>query len=263
MPSAKIESLKIKLIIYTRDFRTRGKEYIRNWIDNNLTEDDNVIIEPYIKYIKDPSQVMDPESYIKDNLSHGDIIFLQDIMSTIEISEEPTQNRLQTESNIENRYPAVYLPIPNKDVGRRMVAISQPQFTCEYNHSQLLIYLRNKNIIKDKYRIIKHVQLEKTYEDIIKVLHKITSWVVILDQNIDTKLINSQGNKIIGFSTGEGYFGELNTTISSSRKFLFDLKKFLLRRLRLRFSNWDLDDLDKAAETCLNNSDKLDGYVFI
>lgn len=251
--------IKITLYIYTSDYKCKGIGYIRYWIENNFTEEDNVLIEPYMKYIGEQQESTETyEIYLGKNLQMSDIIFIKEVMKSKSIEAEDTNNFPNVEKIIENRYPAVYLPIPTNEIRTRKVAISQPQFQCEYSHAQFMVYVGSSIAKDDKFRLVKHVELTDNNEVLLKVLHEKAAWVIVLDENIDIKLMNLETNKIIGFSTGEGYFGELNTTISSRDYFLTDLEKFLKIRLKNKF-NWNINETSIAAKNCMDYAQMLDG----
>lgn len=248
--------VKLKLFIYTLDFKGRGKNYIKYWINNYFTEDDVVSVETYLKYI-DFNMSNNFKQNLTENIAQVDIVFAGEILEQQDIYAEPMNNFRTT--HLENRYPAVYLPIPSREERSRKVSISQNQFECEFNHSQFVIYMENKNTKPDKYRIIKKVTLTNRSEEMLELLHDKANWVVVLDESIDPKIVDLIGNKVISFSTGEGYFGELNTTISSNQRFLVDLEKFLKTRLRYKFHNWSLKELEQAAHICVEYAKSLDG----
>ncbi|MDQ2087090.1 DNA translocase FtsK [Herbivorax sp. ANBcel31] len=248
--------IKLKLYIYTSDFKSHGKSYIKYWINNYFTEEDIVSVETYLKYI-DFSVNNNFKELISKNMFKSDITFMEDILEPSDIFAEPMNNF--DVRRLENRYPAVYLPIPSREERNRKVVISQKQFICEFNHSQFIVYLENKNTKDDSYRIIKKVNLTKRSEELLEVLHEKSIWVVTLDESVDPKIIDLAGNKVISFSTGGGYFGELNTTISSNECFLMDLEKFLKSRMRHKFYNWNKEELNRAAHLCVEYAKTLDG----
>ena len=66
--------------------------------------------------------------------------------------------------------------------------------------------------------------------------------------------------KIIGFTTGEGNYGELNVTVSARRDTLIEIKTLLQKRLHDRFPNWSNDRLKAASKYCVEDlSENMDG----
>ena len=126
-----------------------------------------------------------------------------------------------------------------------------------------MVFLRNPNTTDAKYRIVKRVELTERNEKLIEEFHKKANWVVIFDENIDTKILKLNRNKVIGFSTGNGYFGEINVAISTQQDKIKNLYKFLKRRLKHRLSNWSDSQLKLATEKCIDSALYLDGGKII
>lgn len=250
-------NFKINVYIYTGDYTCSGKSYLKYWLENKFTEDDKVIVRAYLKYI-DLDAATNINEYINKNVIDSDIIFINNVLDIKEIYPEPINDN-HKDKRIETRYPSVYLPIPCDEERARKVCISQNQFECEFNHTQLMTYIDNSNVRDDKYKVIKKVQLTNKKEYVIEALHEKGNWIVILDENIDTKILSVNQNKIIGFSTGNGYFGEINTAISTKESHLKDLKNFLKRRLKSKFNNWNAKQIESAAQNCIDYAKHLDG----
>lgn len=258
---AKTEKLKIKfkvnVFIYSDDYTCSGKNYLKYWLENKFTEEDKVTVKAYLKYL-DTSNITNISEYLNKNVVDSDLIFINNILDIKEIYSEAMEIE-QVDKKNENRYPSVYLPVPCGEERARKVCISQNQFECELNYAQLMTYVKS-SISKDAtYRVIKKVELTDKKEAMIEALHDKGNWIVMLDENIDTKLLTLNPNKIIGFSTGNGYFGEINTAISTKESHLNDLKNFLKRRLKSKFNKWDASQIDRAAENCISKAKYLDG----
>ena len=250
-------NFKINLFIYSDDYTCSGKNYIKHWLENKFTEDDKVTVRAYLKYL-DTSNITNINEYLNKNVVDSDLIFINNILDIKEIYPEAMGNK-QIDRNLENRYPSVYLPVPCGEERSRKVCISQNQFECELNYAQLMTYVKS-SISKDAtYRVIKRVELTDKKESMIEALHEKGNWIVTLDENIDTKLLSLNKNKVIGFSTGNGYFGEINTAISTKTSHLNDLKYFLKRRLKSKFNNWTTNQIERAAENCIEKAKYLDG----
>ena len=260
---AKIKKLeidfKMNVYIYTYDYIGSGRNYIQYWLENKFSEDENIKIKVYLKYIK--LDRMNIETYINDNFVDTDILFVKDILEEKEIESQQVNNVF--EKKLENRYPSVYLPISSNEERVRKVCISQNQFECEENYVKLMVYLKNPNTTDSKYRITKRVELTEKNEKLIEEFHKKANWVVIFDENIDTKILKLNKNKVIGFSTGNGYFGEINVAISTQQDKIKNLYKFLKRRLKHRLSNWSDSQLKSATKKCIDFALYLDGGKII
>ncbi|WP_294362361.1 DNA translocase FtsK [uncultured Clostridium sp.] len=249
--------IKVNLIIYTDDFRAQGAKYFTNWIENNFTEDDNISLQTSIKLLKEDLNLAVMGKQLDKVLEKTDLVFFNNIMSVKEISPEFVKS-LNIEQR-ENRYPVVYLPLHSYEEKYRKLNITQKQFSCEYIHSQFMVYLKDPNASNAEYRIVKKMYITDGDYLLLNKLHDKSNWVIILDENIDKKLLNENHNKVIGFSTGEGYFGELNSTISSNDSVKDDLKVLIKKRLRMKFSDWSVSEIDKATVKCLEMTRNLDG----
>ena len=249
----KKKSLRLELIFYTDDYRCKVYNYLKSWIDNNMNEDDSIVLTAKIKYFD--NRKGNSQKVAEESIQNGDITFMFEIMEEVELREEP----VCIHNSIDTMYPSTYLPIPKNDNNRRFLAISQLQFECEEIYTQLVANIRNPHIIKGSYQIYQESQLRDQFIGIIKVLHNKSNWVVVLDENVDPSLIKLTGNEIIGFSTGEGYFGELNATISSSPAILDDIEKYLIKRMKTKFSNWTIEEIKEAARKCIEYAYELDG----
>lgn len=247
------QTLRIELIVYTSDYRCRVYNYLKSWIENNIDEDDSINLIARIKYFDYKSSNLKKNA--EESIQSGDITFMFEIMEKVELREEPFDGR----NGIETMYPSTYLPIPKNNQKIRLLAISQLQFECENSYTQLAATIKNPHIEKKSYQIFTESKLFNQFVDIIQVLHEKSNWVVCLDENVDPSLIKFTGNEIIGYSTGEGYFGELNATISSSESILVDIERYLIKRMKKEFTSWKNDEIKIAANLCIDYAYELDG----
>ncbi len=258
---SKSGKLKIKIIVYTRDYKCKGSRYLKYWVENNFTEDDNVDIEISTIYLDlSNGRVENLQDRLKRSLYKSDIVFISDIMSPCQLKPEEDDSFLVEEKvNIENRYPMVYLPITASEATERKMIISQPQFACSNLYTQLIVNCNDK-IAKDSgFKLVQTVTLEDSMKEIFNIFHNFNTWVVVLDKNVDTEILNFDQNKIIAFSTGKGYYGELNTAISSKENYVDDLQRFLSTRLKRKFEGWSTEESSRAASFCIESARYLDG----
>ena len=90
--------------------------------------------------------------------------------------------------------------------------------------------------------------------------HNACKWVVCVDPAIDRRMLETTNSRIIGFTTGEGCYGELNVTVSARKDILGDIKAMLTKRIREKFVNWDQARLQKAATFCVDEMSRhMDG----
>lgn len=245
--------LRIELIIYTADYRCKVYNYVKSWIDNNISEDDSIDLTVRIKFVD--YKLGNSRKTAEESIQNGDITFMFEIMEEVELKETP----IDIEKSLDTMYPSTYLPIPKRIDNKRFLAISQLQFECEDQYTQLITRIKSPHIEKKSYQIQTESKLRDQFIEIIQVLHEKSNWVVVLDENVDPELIKFTGNEIIGYSTGEGYFGELNATISSSESILKDIRRYLLKRMKKEFSTWSNEEIKDAADKCIAYAYELDG----
>lgn len=250
---------KINVYIYTSDYTCSGKNYIKYWIEDKFNEEDNIKIKVYLKYAYLSSKNI--EDYVKNNFVEVDILFLNELLEIKEIEAKRSNNNFI--KKLENRYPSVYLPVPCNEDRYRKVCISQNQFESESMYTQLIVNVSNSNVEDSNYRIIKKVELTEENEKIMNELHKKSNWVAVLDENIDTKILSLNENKIIGFSTGNGYFGEINIAISTRKDKLYKLESLLNRKLKTKFNTWKTNQIKRVTEKCIDSALNLDGAEII
>lgn len=256
---SKSNEIKLKVTIYTSDYRCKGANYFRYWIENNFDEDSGVIIEPKIKYFNIRENKENIRQYIEKKIEISDILFIDNIMSYKEIIEEYSSNSICIDNIETSKYPTVYLPIISNQEKVRKNLLSQTQFSCANDFSQFMIFVNNKIAKEGDYKIIKATELKQVTEELLEIINERSSWTVVMDENIDKNILKLTGNNIIAFSTGKGYFGELNLSISSKDSYLKDLKRFLARRLKLKFNTWNNDEIRSATEKCIEYASEMDG----
>lgn len=260
----KEDKIKIQILIdvYTSDFRCKGANYFRYWIENNFDEEDDIRIESSIKYM-DISNQNNLKQYIDNTFTECDIVFVNNVMTYKSISEDNIGVDIDSDSLANSKYPTVQLPLAANSERNRRVIISQPQFKCSNDFSQLMVFVNSKIAKEGNYQGVKTVALEETTQDLLVYLNEKSTWVVVMDENIDKKIVEMTGNKIISFATGKGYFGELNLAISTKNQYLVDLERFLQKRLKRKFPEWTSTEALNAAKLCVNYSKTMDGAQII
>lgn len=250
----------IDLIIYSSDYRCLESKYFKYWIDENFDEDSNVNIKPRMKYLNLSGS--DVRNDLINEIEDVDIMFINDIMTYKDVISEEF-DKYNNESTISvSKYPLVYLPIETDSKNTRRVLTSQPQFKCSDDFAQTMVYVNSDIVKDDNFNTVKIVELKDKTKDILRVLNDKSNWLVILDENIDRELISEIGENIIAFATGKGYFGELNLSLSTNINYIEDLKRFLSRRLKKKFS-WNMELVKRATELCIKNTKDLDGAQII
>lgn len=250
------DAININIRILLSNDRRRGAEYLKFWLDNCFEDDFMMSIRTRLNYIDFNSNKL--ESNIEEIMELQDLIYIYKVLDETEISFVKAGD-IDLSSN-ECKYPAMYTPMPIslfEDI--RKVDISQRQFEASNEHLQLTHKIMRPDEIEAVYRVVKKLKIVEEKKKLIDMLHKKSNWVICLDETVDKSLLNSNYSKIIGFSTGKGAFGELNTTVSARESILIDLQSKLRCRLMAKFKKWLPEMADKAAANCIDISKKLDG----
>lgn len=249
-------TININLKIILPDNRKNGSDYLRYWLDNYFSDDDEININTIIKYIDFKSRKI--KNLIDSSCDNEDISFIYDIMTGKEISF--TRDNLDIEVVGNFKFPMVYIPKPiSISQDKRSTVISQFQFDGAKEYTQLINLIKNPNAIKSTYRVVKEIEMTNEFKNVIDVIHEKSNWIVCVDEGMDRGFLSRDDRKIIGFSTGEGNFGELNITVSAHNDKIKDIKVKLKDRLKNKFSRWTTDALDEAAKLCIEKCEQLDG----
>ena len=251
--------IKIKLQILVPSLKVNGTNYLRYWLDNFFSEDDDVEIKTFFKvYDLEKNQL---EKHLSETIDAADIAFIQNILTIKSIDFDKAK---KSKDLIGTRFPMVFYPLPvSKTSVHRKSTISQTQFEASLYHSQMIQQLENPFTPKDTYRVVKELELSNESEMLLNVIHEKANWVVCMDTGIDKNLIKLKNSRIISFSTGVGPFGELNVTTSAKEKIKYDITKKLYKRLHHKFPTWTSDELEKSAEYCTSISGTLDGACLL
>lgn len=247
-------SLNVRILVPFS--RRNGSDYLKYWLDNCFENQDEARIKTYLNYV-DFNNLS-----IKDKLNNRliveeDLTYFYNVFNEANIDFGKI-NGQELQSPI--KYPATYAPIPISITQEtRKIDISQRQFNSANQHLQLTHKYLRPNEVSSNYRAIKILQLNDRKKELINFIHEKSRWVICLDESIDKNLINEDNRKVIGFSTGKGIFGELNTTVSARNDVLVDLQKKLKKKLMSKFDKWLVDVAERAAINCIEISKDLDG----
>ena len=240
-----------------------GRNYLSYWLDNLVDADAGVHIESYLEYW---DEYKDIHNKIRSNT---DIAFFMDVL------QEPGQTFLgyqtadwpTTMKPLECRYPMVFKPnIDYVSNVSRSVDISQPQFPAATAHTQALLYAAHPDITKIN-KIYRRDKMNDALRAEIRSAHNQAIWVVCVDEAIDKECIRGicKGEEypeeypVIGFSTGDGSYGQLNLTITTRQTVKTDIQQRCKRRLKSIFYTWDDASLNTASQTCIDRAPRLDG----
>lgn len=249
-----LPSVKLTLHVMVPSLLKGGRGYLRFWLDNFFSEEDNVVIRTYCTIFD--LQRPKSNSFLAD--SNFDIAFVQ---QPLEISSSRFEAMHRDQLPVTDcRYPMVYLSLPaSKNSVERLISASQPQFRAAHKHAQFIYWLVHKYRKADNYRLVASLSLSKPWAEMLDVLHNRANWVVCVDGGIDREVIHSTDSRVISFATGVGPFGELNYTVSSSQSLQDDIVSRIKSQLKGKFPAWPEDSLKDIAINCMEQSRLLDG----
>ena len=249
----------LNLHIYMPKEKTGGQSYLLYWLDNFFDEDSKINIQIYLNYYDDENELTDLFQY--KNIDILKNILVEDTVDFSSIS-------LKCE-NKTVKFPMIYKPLPmSKTSMRREVEVSQLQFAAASAHTKLLYrYLKRNMPVNDiEPMVVRKVRMDEEKLYLVEELHKKAGWVVCMDMGIDKRILHNYGMeekplqyRMIGFSTGEGAFGEYNVTVSARNEMVMDLKDRTKQKLTRVFGRWNEEQLEQAAAYCVDRAKDLDG----
>lgn len=258
-----VEDLRVKgivtninLRVLVPDTRKNGADYLRYWLDNFFADDNTINVKTFINYTNMEAQKL--EENVEEYIKNEDLSFIYNILTKRDVNFEKV-NICGNEDD-ESRFPMTFTPQPiSRTQNKRCINMSQFQFKASKAHTQLAHLIRYPDSLKGDYRVLKELEIAESNATILAVVHKHSKWVVCMDEAIDRNILANEDRKIIGFTTGEGCFGELNVTISAREDILEDIEAKLKNRLIEKFSSWKTERVIDAAKFCIEITKELDG----
>ena len=249
----------INLYIYMPKEKSGGENYLSYWLEQYFDEDSSLRFQIFLNYYKEEKEL---EKKIQNKSL--DVIFLNHVLTNQEISFSELETKVWQE---DIKFPMFYKPLPMyyKSV-KREVEISQLQFSASKVHTKVMYKLikKEKNIENFFPRVVKTARIKEEKIALIEELHQTAKWVICQDMGLDKHVLFQQEKesnryKIIGFSTGEGTFGEYNILVSAKEEMVEDLKQRIKRKLNSIFGKWNDDQLEEAANHCVEIAKELNG----
>ena len=240
----------INVRIICLNSKKNSSAYLRKWLDSYFNEERSVNVNTYLRNItiNDIAEI----GSLGSLLENCDLCFTYNVLTN-------TNVQFATSADVEidkdqAKFPMTFIPdtIAATHGKSRKINISQFQFLASKYHTQSSHIAGYPDSIPGVYRAFKTLELKEIQEQIIEIAHNKCKWVVCVDPAIDRHMLEQHGSKIIGFTTGEGSYGELNVTVSARADVLVDIKQMLKKRITEKFKNWDSDRLQKAADYCVD-----------
>lgn len=234
--------------------------YLKYWLNNYMNKERTVTLKTYLQYISRDKF----ENELSKLLKNQDICFIYDILQTetVQFDQYLASEKEELEYQVNCQFPMTFIPdtISSSHDLKRKVNISQLQFIVSKAYTQLTNKVLQPNAVNSLYKVMQVLELQVKQNDLLRIAHDCCRWVVCEDRAIDRELLNADNNRrIIGFTTGEGCFGEYNVTVSARSDLLDDIKKMLRQRLIGKFTNWSISRADAAADYCVSLTESFDG----
>lgn len=250
-------NINLKVICFGGSKNIRG--YLKYWLNNYMSKDKTVTINTYLQYIS--AEKCDSE--LNALLDNQDLCFIYDILKTDDVQFDSyiLSDKDNRNYQLNCQFPMTFIPdtISQTHGLQRKVNISQVQFLASKSYTQLANRVMNPHTVDGEYKVMQILELQKRQNTVLEIAHEKCRWVVCEDKAIDRELLQADSRRIIGFTTGEGCFGEYNVTVSARADLLDDIKKILKQRLIGKFTNWSMNRAEKAADYCIELTESFDG----
>lgn len=242
-------SATINIVIICINSKKNSKSYLRKWLDSYFSDEKCVTVNTYLKNIV--INTKDDVELIRPLLNEYDLCFNYNILDTVGVEFEPVGSEVFDKDSI--KFPMTFTPdtIPATYGKTKKGCISQFQFLASKAQTQISNVMGNPHTVPNTYKTFRKLELSENETRLIDISHECCKWVVCVDPTIDRHMLESNKSKIIGFTTGEGQYGELNVTVSARKDILTDIKEMLRRRITEKFSNWDDKRLTDASSYCV------------
>ena len=250
-------SATINLNIFCINSSKNSSTYLRRWLDSYFSDERSVKVNTFLHNITVKSH--DDVFSFRDMLEGQDLCFTYNILDATRIVFSSGYDTFDTDAL---KFPMTFTPdaVSATSGKTRRKSLSHFQFLSSKFHTQANYIIGHPNSKPWAYRTFQELELCDIQESIVDIAHEMGKWVVCIDSAIDRKMLEAKGSKIIGFTTGEGSYGELNVTVSARKDILADIKELLRKRLREKFSSWDSVRLKAAVDYCIDTlSEYIDG----
>ena len=248
----------INLKVICINSKKNSASYLRRWLDSYFDEGRDVQVNTFLRNVTIASK--SDTDHLSALLKNCDLCFNYNVLETTSVQFDKTGDEIIGKEQA--KFPMTFTPdtIPATHGKSRKINISQYQFLAAKSHTQANFVAGNPNSVAGLYRTFITMALTDVQNSIIEMCHKECKWVVCIDSAIDRRMLEAGESRIIGFTTGEGSYGELNVTVSARKDILADIKELLTKRIQEKFPNWGNTRLQKAANFCIDNmSEFMDG----
>ena len=254
-------STSIRITVVSRNNTQGARTYLAYWINHVFTLDDNLDIKAYLQIYNEEKEIP------KLVPSTTDIAFFFDAMNTDQNAGYHFYRASGTEKMSDCRFPMVFKPSLKAKYGlQHSIDITQPQFRAATAHTQLLRVYNDKQQYDFRSALVQTSAADENRGKIIGLVQKRVVWLCCIDSAMDkytVRKLYAEDTGIIGFTTGEGSYGQMNMAITCRADIVNDMRRRCKRRLHKMFPSWSDAQLDNAAGFCLTKAGELDGVSIL
>ncbi len=249
----------INITLICLDQKKNSASYLRQWLDDYFGDENTVRVNTFLKYATSSS--LNKKGVWEDLLCGQDLCFLYNILEPCDVKFQKAMTDVELNDMETTRFPMTFEPdtITKEHGTARIINVSQLQFQASKAHAQAIHKVGHPYDTDGLYRTMRVLEMKEIKHMIVDVAHDVCHWVVCVDKAVDRDILQAANKKIIGFTTGEGQYGELNVTVSAKDTILVDIKNLLKRRIKDRFTKWSDLRLQQAANFCVDIATNLDG----
>lgn len=253
----KVPLREVKLSILMPVNQQGGQNYLAYWVNSFFDEDSEVKIKIYLNYYNNLNEI----SALVPTTT--DIVFYNELLKEVEVNF--SRKEISDFKLTETRFPMVYRALPIATSSKkRHIEITQTQFKAATSHAQVVYKIKNLAAYNHTvHLVVREMELDDKSYQLLEELHEKCKWVVCIGIGLDKKLLFNEEKerefKIIGFTTGEGVYGEYNVTTSACNSMIDDLKNRLQMKFKRIFYHCPDDVIEKAVDYCIKHVKYLEG----
>lgn len=255
------DPISIRITVITKNSMQGARTYLAYWINHVFTLDDHTDIKAYLQVYEDEKEV--PKLVPPTT----DVAFFFDALNTDQNASYHFYKSTAVEKMSDCRFPMVFKPALKAKFGlQHSIDITQPQFRAATAHTQLLRVYNDKQQYDFSSALVQTSEADEMRGRTISLIQKRVVWLCCIDSAMDkytVRKLYAYNTGIIGFTTGEGSYGQMNMAITCRADVVKDMRRRCKRRLRKLFPSWADAQLDSAVEFCLKKAGELDGVSIL
>lgn len=253
----------IRLTVINRNELHGARTYLSFWINHVFTADDNLDMKVYLNVYKNENDIP------KLIPSSTDLAFFFDALDT---EQQAAYNfipsiHLNKDDMRQCRFPLVFKPtVSIKGSAQHSIDITQPQFGAATAHTQVLRLYRDHQIYDFHSDLVQVSNLDLSRGEVIKKIQDKVVWLACIDSAMDKSTVRrlyADDTGIIGFTTGEGSYGQMNIALTCRKAIADDMMKRCANRIRQMFHKWSNKEIEQAAMFCMQKARDMDGVSIL